>query len=185
MPKVSIEGLPAQVEAGKPLTLRVRALDPTGAVSPAITVTARLVGPVTLEIPLRSVGGGVYEATLPALREGDYRLVVEASMPVIIWKAVGTATQSFRVVAVGLGPAPTPTTPTPEIKPVEISIGGITIAISSPPPPGSPTAAATQPKLETPKVEAREPELGFSYAAIAIAVLSLVVAGVGVLLRRS
>jgi ABC-type transport system substrate-binding protein len=186
MPKVSIEGLPAQVEAGKPLTLRVRALDPTGAVSPAITVTARLVGPVTLEIPLRSVGGGVYEATLPALREGDYRLVVEASMPVTIWKVVGTATQSFRVVAVGLGvglgPAPTPT---PETKPVEISVGGITIAISSPPPPGSPTAAATQPKLETPKVEAREPELGFSYAAMAIAVLSLVVAGVGVLLRRS
>jgi hypothetical protein len=164
------------------LTLRVRALDPTGAVSPAITVTARLVGPITLEIPLRSVGGGVYEASLPALREGDYRLVVEALMPVVIWKAVGTATQSFRVVAVGLGPAPTPT---PEIKPVEISVGGITIVISSPPPPGSPTAAATQPKLETPKVEAREPELGFSYAAIAIAVLSLVVASVGVLLRRS
>lgn len=182
MPRVTIEGLPSQVEAGKTLTLRVRALDPTGAASPAITVTARILGPVSLELPMRSLGGGVYEATIPSLREGEYTVVVEASMPVMIWKAVGTASQSIRVVGVGV--APTPGAPT-EVKPIEISVGGVTVAISTPPPPGSPTAAATQPKLETPSLEARAPELGLSYAAIGISILGLIVAAVAIMLRRS
>jgi len=181
MPRVSIEGLPTQIAAGDRVTIRVRALDPMGSPSPAITVTARLSGPVGLEIPLRSLGGGLYEATLPALREGTYTLIVEASMPVMIWKAVGSASQSIRVVAGAPTQAPGPT---PEVKPIEISVGGVTVAISTPPPAGSPTAAATQPKIETPRVETTAPELGFSYAAIALAILGLVVASIGFILRR-
>jgi len=181
MPRVSIEGLPTQIAAGDRVTIRVRALDPMGSPSPAITVTARLSGPVGLEIPLRSLGGGLYEATLPALREGTYTLIVEASMPVMIWKAVGSASQSIRVVAGAPTQAPGPA---PEVKPIEISVGGVTVAISTPPPAGSPTAAATQPKIETPRVETTAPELGFSYAAIALAILGLVVASIGFILRR-
>lgn len=181
MPRVSIEGLPSQIIAGQPITLRVRALDPTGSVSPAITATARISGPLSLEIPLRSVGGGLYEATIPALREGSYVLTIEASMPVMLWKAVGTARQEFRVVAAAPTPAPGPS---PEARPIEIRVGEVTIAISSPPPAGSPTAAATQPKIESPRVEAVTPEISYSYAAIALAILALIVAGVGIVLRR-
>jgi ABC-type transport system substrate-binding protein len=181
MPRVSIEGLPSQIITGQPITLRVRALDPTGSVSPAITATARISGPLSLEIPLRSIGGGLYEATIPALREGSYVLTIEASMPVMLWKAIGTARQEFRVVAAAPTPAPGPS---PEARPIEIRVGEFTIAISSPPPAGSPTAAATQPKIESPRVEAATPEISYSYAAIALAILALIVAGVGIVLRR-
>ncbi|GAY25609.1 bacterial extracellular solute-binding protein, family 5 Middle [Desulfurococcaceae archaeon AG1] len=184
MPRVSIEALPAQIQAGQPLTLRVRALDPLGQPSPAITVVARLTGPVSLEIPLRSIGGGVYEATVPALREGSYTITVEASMPVMLWKAVGVAKQEIRVVTAAPVGVPGPA-PAPEVKPIEVTVGGVTVAISTPPPPGSPTAAATPPKFEvqTP-APVREPELSYSYAAIALAILGLVVAAVATLLRR-
>lgn len=177
---------PLSLRAGDTLGLSFRVSDWLGSPVDNATVTARIVGTsADLEARLVSVGNGIYRGTTPQLPPGDLVITVTASMPVGtpgsgstgVWRVYGQ--YQFRATASGAGvQAPG------EARPVEISVGGVTIAVSSPAAPTSTSAVQTRPSIQAPPTQAVGADVTTSYIAMALSVLSIVAVAVLIFVRR-
>lgn len=187
----SIEA-PTTVDAGKSFTVRVTLVDYLGAPVTNGTVKVSVSGPRTLgPFTAKHVGGGVYEATVPGLDAGTYKLVIEASMPIMIWSLSNVATVEVSVGAATATPPPTTAAPTvavPTLSPIEIkpAIGElkpVTIPMPAPVTVAFTPAEITKPTIEI-KTVATPTVTDMSSAVIALAVITLIASAITVLIRR-
>jgi ABC-type transport system substrate-binding protein len=187
----SIEA-PTAVDAGKPFTVRVTLVDYLGAPVTNGTVKVSVSGPRTLgPFTARHVGSGVYEVTVPGLDAGTYKLVIEASMPIMIWSLSNVATVEVSVGAVTATPPPTTAAPTiavPTLSPIEVkpAIGElkpVTIPMPAPVTVAFTPVEITKPTIEI-KTVATPTVTDMSSAVIALAVITLIASAITVLIRR-
>ncbi len=179
---VQIEVLeaPSAVDAGTPFTVRVQLTDYLG--NPATNASATLVvsGPRTVEVPMTHTGGGVFEASIPALDAGQYTVTVKASMPIMLWQLTNEKSFTLSVGEVAVAPTPGPV----EAKPITVEVAGVQVEIQ--PPPQVEEVSPTPPSIEA--VEVKAPETAFDATsttmAMVIAVIGLVVAAVARFVRR-
>ena len=184
---VQIEVLeaPSTIDAGKPFSVRVQLTDYLG--NPATNASATLVisGPRTVEVPMTHTGGGVFEASIPALDAGQYTVTVKASMPIMLWQLTNEKSFTLNVGEVAAAPAPGAQAPgAVEAKPITVEIAGVQVEIQ--PPPQVEEVSPTPPSIEA--VEVKAPETAFDATsttmAMVIAVIGLVVAAVARFVRR-
>ncbi len=179
----SIE-LPEKVDEGEPFTVRVTLTDWYGAKVTNGEVKVTVIGPRTIG-PLTGshVGGGVYEVAVPGLPAGVYQVVIEASMPVMMWKVANKAVETIAVGAVAepVGPAPV----VAKVEKIEVpGLPAVEVVM-----PGKPTVKTPEVSVKTPTVEITpapeiQPAADMSAAIMGISALALILAIVGLVLAR-
>lgn len=177
--------VPKSVDEGKPFKVVVELKNYDGSKVVNGTVRVTLSGPRTLgPLTASHVGGGVYEVTVPGLETGSYKVVIEASMPLMVWTLSNVYEQQLSVGKVVVTTTPptvtTPVTPTEtfaETFVVEPVIPGLrTVTVSMPAP-----VTVTTPKVEVarPTVEVKPAEvtgaMNLSTATIGLAIAIIAV----------
>ena len=180
--------LPEKVKVGESFKISVTLVDYLGERVTNATVVVTLKGPTTVTVPMRHVGNGVYEATIPSLPEGIYDVTIKASMPIMMWHLTNSYTAKLGVGKAPPAAAPKPVAPAPTapvVKGIKIEIPGAAVEVV---PPQSPPTISPPPSVKPPKevkVEVPSVDTSMSMAAIGISIVALIAsAGLALTVRR-
>jgi ABC-type transport system substrate-binding protein len=175
--------VPERISEDEPFTIRVRLVDYNGNPVTNGELRVTVVGPRTVgPLVATHVGDGIYEVTVPGLPQGTYTVVLEASMPVMMWRLTNKASLTIGVgaVAVPVGPAPI------EVKVAKVEVPGLpAVEVTMP---GRPAIKLPEVEIKTPAIEVtpapKAAVTDISLASIAVAILALIVALVGLFIIR-